>query len=125
MSKCKHICLSNKPEKQLNEYLLNSSTIPNVSIVKDLGITISCDLKWSSHLSSLKSAASLCAYQILHAFSTRSVWILLRAYITYVRPKLEYNTVIWSAYLKKDTKLIESVQKKIHQRHMCKMQYLL
>ena len=58
-----------------------------------------------------KSAASLCAYQILHAFSTRNVWILLHVYITYVRPKLEYNTVIWSPYLKKDFEL-ESVRKK-------------
>ena len=112
VSKCKHICLSNKPGKQLNEYSLNSSAIPNVSIVKDLGITIFYDLKWSPHLSSLKSGASLCAYQILHAFSTRNVWILLRAYIAYIRPKLEYNTVIWSPYLKKDFELIESVQKK-------------
>ena len=62
VSKCKHICLSNKPGKQLNEYSLNSSTIPNVSIIKDLGVTISYDVKWSPHLSSLKSPASLCAY---------------------------------------------------------------
>ena len=40
------------------------------------------------------------------------MWILLHAYITYVRPKLKYNTVIWSPYLKKDIELIESVQKK-------------
>ena len=110
--KCKHICLHNKPGKQINEHSLNSSIILTVSIVKDLGITISYDLKWSTHLSSLKSAASLCAYPILHAFLTRNAWILLHAYITYVRPKLEYNTVIWSPYLKKDIAFIESVQKK-------------
>ena len=123
ISKCKHIRLSNKPGKQLNKYSFNSRTIPNVLIVKDLGITISYDLKCSPHLSSLKSAAFLCAYQTLHAFSTRNEWILLRAYITYVRPKLEYNTVIWSPNFKKDIELIESVQKKftIGPRDMCKM----
>ena len=112
VSKPKHICQRNKPGKQINEYSLNSSTIPYVSIVKDLGITISYDLKWSPHSSSLNSVASLCAYQILHAFSTRNVWIVLRAYITCVRPKLKYNTVVWSPYLKKDNELVESVQKK-------------
>ena len=44
------------------------------------------------------------AYQILHSFSSNNVWILLKAYTTYVGPILEYNSVIWSLYLKKDIK---------------------
>ena len=46
------------------------------------------------------------------------MWILLRAYIAYVRPKLEYNTMIWSPYLKKDMEVIKSVQKKFT-RDLC------
>ena len=54
----------------------------------------------------------MCAYQILRAFSSKNVWTLLKAFITYVRPKLEYNSPVWNPYLKKDTLLLESVQKK-------------
>ena len=50
-------------------------------------------------------------HQILRAFSSRNVWTLLRAFTTYVRPILEYNSSVWSPYLKKDTAVIESVQK--------------
>jgi len=37
----------------------------------------------------------------------------LKAFTTYVRPKLEYNTAISSSYLKKDIILLETVQRKI------------
>ena len=55
--------------------------------------------------------ASLCSYQILRSFSTKNIWILLKAFITYVRPKVEFNACVWSPYLKKDIVLLESVQR--------------
>jgi len=51
-------------------------------------------------------------HQILQSFSTKKVWILLKAFTTYVRSKLENNTAIWSPYLKKDIILLETVQRK-------------
>ena len=62
--------------------------------------------------------ASCCSYQILRSFTTNNVWILLKAYTNYVRPKIEYNTVVWSPYLKKDNNLLESVQKRFT-RNIC------
>ena len=38
-------------------------------------------------------------------------WTLLKLYTTYVRPKLEHNTPIWSPNLIKDIHKIEKVQK--------------
>ena len=57
-------------------------------------------------------------FSSLHSFSSKNLWTLLKAYTTYVRPKLEYNTVVWSPFLHKDINLIESVQKKFT-RHIC------
>ena len=62
--------------------------------------------------------ASCCSHQILQSFTINNVWILLRAYITYVRSKIEYNTVVWSPNLKKDIELLESVQKRFT-RNIC------
>ena len=36
---------------------------------------------------------------------------LVKAYVTYVRPILEYNTPVWSPYLKKDIAKVERVQR--------------
>ena len=71
----------------------------------------------SSHLS-YSTFCSLCAYQVLHCFSSKNVWTLLRAYFTYIRPKLEYNTPVWSPYLKQDIVAVESVQHHFT-RHIC------
>ena len=38
--------------------------------------------------------------------------MLLHAYTTYVRPLLEYNTVIWSPSLKCDVTAVEKVQRR-------------
>ena len=83
-----------------NTYVLCNKNISIFSTVYDLGIYISSDLKWHSHTSSITAKASARAYQILHSFSSNNVWILLEAYTTYVRLILEYNSVVWSPYLR-------------------------
>ena len=82
-----------------------------VFAVCDLGAVISSNLKWHQHVCSIGSKVFICLHQILHCFSSKNVWIFLKAYVTYIRPLLEYNTVIWSLYLKSDISMIESVQK--------------
>ena len=42
----------------------------------------------------------------------------MKAFVTYVRPKLEYNTSVWSPHLKSTIKSIESVQK-VFTRRAC------
>jgi len=42
--------------------------------------------------------------------------LLTRAYITYIRPLLHYNCVVWSYHLKRDIELIEQVQRRITKR---------
>ena len=37
---------------------------------------------------------------------------LIRAYLVYVRPVVEYNTVVWSPYTIKDIETIEQVQRR-------------
>ena len=53
---------------------------------------------------------------ILRAFCSRDRNLLLKAYITYVRPLLEYNTVVWSPFLIGDIKDIEKVQRRFTRR---------
>lgn len=90
----------------LNDYELNQS--PNI---KDLGIYISSDLKWADHISFIYNKASVKAYQILKTFQTNNFSTLLKLYLTYIRPILEHNTVLWSPWMKKDILKIESIQR--------------
>ena len=49
---------------------------------------------------------------IHRCFTSKNSDLLLRSYITYVRPMLEYNSPLWSPSLKKDIILLESVQRR-------------
>lgn len=118
-SKCEHLSIArNASVSNKNVFKLGSHHIKSVPLVRDLGIIISNDLKWKCHVSHIYATASMCAYQVLHSFSTKNVWTLLKAFNTYVRPKLEYNTSVWNPFYLKDVRLIESVQKKFT-RQIC------
>ena len=41
---------------------------------------------------------------------------LLRAFLVYVRPLLEHNSVVWSPYLKQDIISLEQVQRRFTKR---------
>ena len=98
--------ISNSPT-----FYLDNTEITSSSTVKDLGIFLSSDLKWAQHIDHVYKTASLTSYRILKSFKTTNIWTLLNLYTTYVRPKLEFNSCIWSPYLNKDIERIERIQK--------------
>ena len=104
---------------------IDDVSIRHTDTVKDLGVWISNDLKWETHVNKISSLAYQRANHILRSFYSTNVWTLLKAYKTYIRPTLEYATTIWSPYLTKDKKMIERVQRyftrKVCQR--CRIPY--
>ena len=58
----------------------------------------------------IKQNASMYFYQILPSFSCGNIYILLKAFLIYVGPKLEYNMTIWSPDLYKDIISVESIE---------------
>jgi len=79
---------------------------------KDLGIFIAENLKWNHHIKYIYQIASIISFQVLKSFKSMDINILKKLYLVYIRPKLEYTTLIWSPYLKKDINHLESVQTK-------------
>ena len=63
----------------------------------------------ASHISYIYNAAASCTYQILRAFSSRNVWTSLHAPTAYVRPILEYNSLLWSHYVYKKRHSIKMI----------------
>ena len=55
--------------------------------------------------------ASRLSYQVRKSFKTKNIWTLMKLYFTYIRPKMEYNSPVWSPYLKKDINKLESIQR--------------
>ena len=93
------------------ELHIESETLSVCHDVRDLGIIVTDCLSPSAHVADVVSRAHRRAALILRAFTSRDIRLLLRAFIVYVRPVLEYNTVIWSPYTVHDIEAVESVQR--------------
>jgi len=76
-----------------------------------LRIAVKCD-----HIKNIVAKAHMRANAIHRCFVSKDKWSLLRAYLVYVRPILEYNSVVWSPYLKQDILSIEKVQRRFTKR---------
>ena len=86
------------------------------SEAKDLGVIISHDLKSHNHIEYIVKKASRVSNLILRSFSSRRTDILLKAFLVYARPLLEYATPAWNPYLLGDIRKIEKVQRRFTKR---------
>jgi len=66
----------------------------------------------SSHVATITVTANQRASLIYRMFVSRDIHLFVRAFVTYVRPVVEYNTVIWSPFNKCDIERVEKVQRR-------------
>ena len=88
----------------LNYFLLVSFVPPPTPYPGDVTGDASFSLtllhhKFSQHCNKLCARAGLRAKQILRSFRSKCPTVLTRAYVTFVRPLLEYGSQIWSPRL--------------------------
>lgn len=91
-------------------YAIGDKRLINTRQFKYLGVTITHNLEWSTHIDDVCSKAygRLCFLRKKLEDATRDV--RLTAYKTFVRPLLEYASVVWSPhqiYLKKQLERIQ------------------
>ena len=84
--------------------------------MKDLGVIIASDLKFSSHVSQTAAKAHARASLILKCFISKDPITLVKAFITYVRPILEYASSMWSPYTRTEVDKLESAQRAFTKR---------
>ena len=105
--KCFIMSIRNKSQRF---YTLNGEILHDVSSSPYLGITISNDLKWATHINkTAKKASSTIGFLRRNLKYCRTSG-KHNAYISMVRSGLEYGSVIWDPYLKGDIAKLERVQ---------------
>jgi ribonuclease P/MRP protein subunit RPP40 len=77
---------------------------------KDLGISITPDLKWTVHIQNVASKANQILEMLKNTFSYFDEDMVWRLYTAFVRPSLEFGLAVWFPHLKKDIALLEKVQ---------------
>ena len=108
VEKCSVLLLGTGAEVPLT---LLGLPLPYSTTVKDLGVIIDKKLSFSQHCQKLVGRAKSSSHTLLKCFSSGRVSSLLRAYLTYIRPKLEPSTQVWNSITEKDSQLVERGQK--------------
>ena len=93
-------------------YTLNGHVLEQVKSQKDLGVTISDNLKSSDHIMGMVKKANQKIGMIRRCFSSLTKDKVLVLYRSIVRPILEYGSPVWNPHLRKDVNLIESTQRR-------------
>jgi hypothetical protein len=77
-------------------YSVNNVNLPTVDKLKDLGIIVNNNLHFDSYIDCIVVKAYRVCSCILNGFYTNSHCFMINLFKMYVRPLLEYNTVVWS-----------------------------
>lgn len=91
-------------------YVLDGQRVSVATEVTDLGFSYDNKLQFDKHCSSLKKKANLQLLNLFRSLRTNNPSVLLKAYKTYIRPILEYGTVIFFPKKKMLINMLESVQ---------------
>jgi len=93
------------------DYSMDGVKLQLVKEEKNLGVTVSADMKWERQcIEAIKKANKMLGL-IKRNFQDKSKDTVIPLYKSLVRPHLKYCCQVWSPYLSKDINLIEGVQR--------------
>lgn len=93
-------------------YKMGSVPLKQVDSYKYLGVTFTANLSWNLHVENTCSAAFRKLAYLRHKLRNSPSNVKLLAYLTYIRPKLEYACVAWDPYTKLNINKLERIQRK-------------
>ena len=89
---------------------LNGLPLETITTFKYLGVLLSSDLSWSSHVHKICSKArQLLGLIYRRCYRHSNEQTLRQLYISLVLPHLEYASSVWSPHLPKDIALLEKL----------------
>jgi hypothetical protein len=97
-------------------FMVNDSPLSDQSEVKDLGIKVTPDLSFSSHVNEVASKAFRKTGLLYKVIKGRDTALMCRMYETFVRPIVEHNTSIWNPHHLGLIEQLEKVQRRYTKR---------
>jgi len=97
IGKCATICVGRcASDLTAYKYTIGHNCLPMKDHIVDLGVTVDPTLKYSVHINQLVAKAKSRIGLLFRCFVTRDMKVLRKAFITYIRPLVEYASSIWS-----------------------------
>ena len=112
-AKCSSIAMTRKHKKILHQYKLHNQTLERVDKATYLGVQLSSDLSWASHINKTCDKANKQVAFLRRNLRINTTHVKETAYKGLVRPILEYYSPVWDPYnIKKYVTNIEKVQRR-------------
>ena len=84
---------------------LNNHQLEQVQCYKYLGLLLSTDLRWSHHIETICTKARKLLGLLYRQFANNTnTQVMVKLYLSLVRPHLEYGAQVWHPHLIKDKK---------------------
>ena len=109
--KCFIMTISLSRQLTDHTYYINGTAIANVRTAQDLGVTVSFNLSFKQHIENIVAKSYQRIAILLRGFVTRDINFMCKAYVSFIRPILEYNSVVWSPREIYLIDLLEKVQR--------------
>lgn len=109
-SKSKIMVISRKRTRPVCSITIDGQQLEEVSSIKYLGVTISSDLSWGLHISTICFKARQLLGFLYRSFRPAGRGCLNRLYLTIVRPVLEYCGAVWDPHQLYNISKLERVQ---------------
>lgn len=113
VKKCKVLRIARIKSIFERDYYLGNMKLERVEVEKDLGVLITHNLSWNNHVDYTTAKAQKMLnvlYRSCKDISDSSIKKLL--YITWVRSRLEYASVVWSPHTKRNIIALERIQRR-------------
>nr|CAH7763790.1 unnamed protein product [Callosobruchus chinensis] len=111
-SKTQYCTLSNKRCPSGHSVLMNNQALPRSHSFKLLGVSITENMIWHEHVSSIATAAGKKLGYLFRARTYFSPSNLLTLYKAQIRPSLEYCSHIWGAAAPTTLSILDTVQRR-------------
>ena len=111
LDKCNSIRVTNRRNQYIFPYELQGKTLETVSSFTYLGLLFSNNMSWNTHINNICSKAKRQVHLLRRNLKGASVHTKKLAYITYVRPIVEYASTVWSPTSKENISRLDSVQR--------------
>ena len=111
VTKCHTMRITRKKEPGLIDYYIDGRKLSPVINHLYLGVMLSNDLKWNSHVNNIVAKANRSLGFVKRNLYSCTETTKRSAYVTIVRPTVEHATGVWDPYRQEQIDSIEAVQR--------------
>ena len=111
VEKCHVVRFGASKKRPIWQYKLGDEVIPTADKEKDLGVTINNKYHPDDHINQISNKMYYLLRNMKIAFTYIDADMVRKIITTYIRPTLEYASVVWNPHLQKDKDKLERIQR--------------